>query len=783
MTDSIDLQYRKQTELESSKTGTGWSQWGLAICKVIFIDYENHTATLQGLAGSVGGENKDQFPAPITYPGGGTRSFLGMMPCVGDFCVVGWISSNSSGQASARRPLILNWFPPPPGLAHDWLPAQEFEHGEGMDTYGARMLVKGSADRARFKLRHMEPGNIVASSSQGADLVLDESARLTNRRGNEIVLRDQDQSMVLRSVAQHTATSGTRIYAGPAQRDANILPKEVFSDGKDYETVNLEDYMSAVSNSEFWGTLEDSVGVKKLDTLHPALPFRRNKSGESIFSAHVGNVPIGKLDPFKFLAAGGFIDGEGRAKGIRKDFSYYGGKSFFRPSLPPPAEGGEVVKEVDGATDVRFGMLPEFRVEVEHKADGTLPVTEQTEGFDAERLPSGEGNASIPLAELVLGSVIGNNVYGEPELYGKPISARLDGPVGRLESGLKKPIGDHAAALLRVNPTDTTKASTWIAVRKDGKVIASLANGLEMFVKNGYKFATASPLELGSSEETAVRAGTQLTLESQNSCVVIEGAKPTAEGSSMNLLSNAEESQAKDGPAVHVRAKQGNVKIESGRNVDFTTQSKFRFTDAKGFVTEVKDQLVLNSGSKMSLSGGAVEEMSTKTTTRTHSGGNPLDGPCLKVSIPCNPATGAVAPQLVQDDYFMLMGSCLRKHVLGDKTEIMGTGMKTEVLAAGVHTATVGPNSIVHTPGGYVNTVAVGAIVQTAAAGAISQVASVGISSTTSGVNTAVAASHVVTAPGNASAPGFAITSGSLCPVSGRPLLICTNFAAGTLIA
>ena len=134
MQSNLDLQYKKELELESSKTGTGWSQWGLAIGKVMYVDYEVHTVTLMMLTGNP--ENKPLAPFPITYAGGGRRSFLGIMPCVGDYCVVGWISSNSSGKSSAKRPIILSWFPPPPGLARDWMCAQEFEHGEGMDTVG-----------------------------------------------------------------------------------------------------------------------------------------------------------------------------------------------------------------------------------------------------------------------------------------------------------------------------------------------------------------------------------------------------------------------------------------------------------------------------------------------------------------------------------------------------------------------------------------------------------------------------------------------------------------------
>ena len=102
---------------------------------------------------------------------------MGAMPMVGDFCVVGWASANSENTASGKFPRILAYFPPPMWMARDWLPAQDFSqeempHGlEGVDRY-----VEGLAGRVRFKLRHAEPGNIVMSSAQGADLVLDDDA-------------------------------------------------------------------------------------------------------------------------------------------------------------------------------------------------------------------------------------------------------------------------------------------------------------------------------------------------------------------------------------------------------------------------------------------------------------------------------------------------------------------------------------------------------------------------------------------------------------------------------
>jgi hypothetical protein len=779
--DLLDIFFRKESEHESQKTGTGWSQWGLSIHKVVFVNYENHTCKLQGIQGSVGSEQRvSEVPVLITYPGGGTRSFLGVMPSIGDFCVVGWISAGSSGQASAKRPMILNWFPPAPGLAREWLSAQEYEHGEGMDTYGMRKHVEGAADRHRFKLRHMEPGHVVASSAQGSDMILDDSVRLTNRRGNEILLREQDQHLVTRSVVSHMATAGTRVYFGPIQRDTNLLPAEVFSDGINYETTDLANYLNGVLD---W---DEALGVRTPETLWPATPFRRTDEGMSLFESWTGT-DLEDLDPFNFLSDGGFIGaGMGENMDVRKfeDHSYYGGKSFFRFAIENAVIGKTPTGLVeDAASDTELTQYPEFRVEVEQETDATLPVTEQTDGFDADRLPDGYGNSVPPLAEFVLGTVVGNDFYGSPDLYGKPIAPKIDGKTVVLDNGEKKPLSDHAAFLLKVQPTDLKQSSTWVSVRKDGKVIASLANGLELFVKNGYKFMTASPLNLGSSEETVLSAGGELSLKSLTKNVVIEGASPSNEGTAMDLESKAERDQSKDAPSVHIRAKKGSVKIEAETKLDIKTP-EIRMEDGKALSVEMKDHINLNSGSKLTYTGGSVEEGSLKTCTRTHSGGNPLDGPCLKVSIPCNPATGAVAPQLVQDDYFLLMGSVMRKHLLGDKTEIMGTGMKTEVLGAGVHTSIVSANSVVHSAAGFIVTAATGAIVQTAASGAISQTASVAFNTTTAGVHVAVAAGgHIIQAPANASAPGFAVTSGSLCPISGRPLLLSTNCAMGTLIA
>tara|TARA_X000000950_G_C13916530_1_gene661301 strand:- start:4673 stop:7036 length:2364 start_codon:yes stop_codon:yes gene_type:complete len=775
---NIDLQYTKELELDSAKTGTGWSQWGLAIGKVLYVDYEFHTVRLQMLTGNP--ENKPIAPLPLTYAGGGRRSFLGIMPSIGDYCVVGWISSNSTGRASAKRPMILSWFPPPPGMARDWYSAQEFGHGEGMDTLQMRKQLGGAAVRTRFKLRHMEPGMVVASSAQGSDLVLDESATLVNRRGNEVRLRDQDQTLITRSVATHMAMSGARVYAGPVQRDKNILPKEMFDDKSNFYTTDISNY----PETSMAGGWDKQYGKNEENHLQPAAVFRRNEDNQNIFVVS-GGLPWQNLDPFNFLYFGGFIGSDGDNSNVNLKPSYYGGRSFHRVGILQGATSLPTQGEYDAANVATGKAVTEFRVEVEQEADLTLPVTEGTDGLDADKLPSTKGSGVMPMVEFVLGSVVGNDFYNEPDTYGKPIVPSINNGIGYLDAAKNNKISEHAASLFRVNPTVQTESPTWISVRKDGKVIANLSNGLEVFVKNGYKFSTASPLDFESSEisrlrSTGVDGGVEVVAD--KAAVTIVGMKPKKGTSQMDALSEAEESQAKDAPAVHIQSPSSSTTVEAGSNINLTAQGKVKVKDAKGLDVEVKDKINLISGSKMTSSAGQVETMSAKTWTQTHSGGNPLDGPCRSISIPCNPATGAVAYPLTQDEYFMLMGSEKKTVTMGNRLANRGVGNDIEIIGLGFRQEMVGANQTMHSAGGYQITQATGVVAMTAAAGAISSTASVAINSTTSGANVSVASVHTVSSPGNAAAPGGVVTMASRCPITGIPLGALTNCATGLML-
>jgi len=301
--------------------------------------------------------NVDFTNVPITFPGAGARHFFGAMPEVGDLCLVGQQPAESG---RSKRPVILGWYVPSTRAGYDWLNVRSHAPDELDLTPKQKQALDGIAFERRHKLRQMEPGNVVASSSQGADLLLTESATLTNRRGNEVILRDQDQALVVRSLQQFHAGAGFRTYSGMVQRDANLLPTQVVKDSVDWTSdrqVNGEGAPLDVSELDE----NDDAGS-------PQYP--------SVFS---GLITTEATDPTEVLRRGLFLDLDGNflVDPSNDGASVYGGKKVIR-----------VAADLSGNATARPGVetFSEYRVEVSHTSTGVLPVTEQTDGIDIDRL-------------------------------------------------------------------------------------------------------------------------------------------------------------------------------------------------------------------------------------------------------------------------------------------------------------------------------------------------------------------------------------------------------------
>jgi len=436
------------------------------------------------------------------------------------------------------------------------MPADEFDPG-----HGERKYWEGSFDRVRHKLRHLQPGNIVGSSAQGADLVLDEGVTLSNRRGNEFKLRDQDQAAILRALQQFTALAGARIYAGMVQRDATFLPTKVVSDGKLWD-----DGLQAAAGLP----LPDSVLPPDPDAprgyLTPSANLHRSRDGQDLTRSLLPVNPY--LDPYQFLKRGGFLNEFGYVVDDKHQAdAVYGGKPLFRVS----SQGTS-----NAVTSPDMATLTEYRLEVTHTSDGRLPVTDQTDMFDAERLPGQDAGQSpnVPFIEWVLGSVVGNDPFsqdGRPK-YGLPMVARVfDGstPSPRLEAARlalvggganPTPMAEQAATLFRLTPPGGGD-TTFVSYNKKGQLRASIGGdpegiAAEVFLNGGLKLGILGGMQLFLAGETSFGTSGKATMSvgSEKGGVRIFG------GGSMQGTESAQESLigtdggAGDSPAVDIEA-------------------------------------------------------------------------------------------------------------------------------------------------------------------------------------------------------------------------------------
>ena len=474
----------------------------LSVARVTGIDYEEMLVSVRT---AIGAKDVERVPIPLTFPGAGNRHFFGAMPEVGDYCVVGWMPQESSDPQGTKTPVILSWVVPGVWPGRDWVTTSPFEEGEfPMHSKRERDMIKGLADRIRHKLKGMNPGNIVASSSQGSDLVLSESVTLANRRGNEIILRDQDQAMVFRSLQQFHALAGARVYAGMVQRDALLLQPIMVSDGKEWDPPRLTSAGKELREDQL---LAHPTMVKGV--LYPATPFIRMETAAGLGPALLK--AEGRIDPYEFLKNGGFLDKHGVVvDGDRFDpDAYYGGKPLYRVSSG--------LDGANAALDAKAQTLTEWRIEVAHTSDGRLPVTEQTDMFDADRVaPAGLGSpaksANGAFIEFVMGSVVGNDPWSATgrTQYGLPLVPQVfagDSPQPRMETIRLKtskqkatPLALHAATLFRITPL-VGGAQTWWSVNKSGQFKAAIAgsakdNSVEVSMKGGMKLHVGGQLKL-----------------------------------------------------------------------------------------------------------------------------------------------------------------------------------------------------------------------------------------------------------------------------------------------
>jgi len=782
---------------------TGLSAWSLIVCEVMYVDWEAQRVTLRPQSGTR--EDKPfEATTPLTFPGAGRRHFLGAMPMVGDFCLVGWVSGNSKGDAGSRLPVILTWFPPPWWMGRDWVPGSDMAPGEGLSTPKERDKWSGVMGRVRFKLRHMEPGHIVASSGQGADLILDEGVTLANRRGNEIRLRDQDQSFIVRSVNQFHAMAGARVYGGPIRREASLLPTQMFSDGEWWDQPNQYVGPLATPSGFITPDVLDDAPWEKND-MTPGEIFQResgtDEDGESEYEEAFGTTFPGHVDPYTFLTWGPFCDDMGslnKGNHLHAGREVYGGKVMYRvglraasPGQPPTGVLNTTAPGRGKALDDK--ALCEYRIEVTHDSNGVLPVTEQTDGFDADRLPlSDADNAkspNTPFIEAVYGSVIGNDPFGDDKLYGLPlVPVVFEGSSASpsIVSGIGKPVGDHAASMFRMK-SPTGGGTTWWSVTKSG-VLKSFLGG----AGDSVEVSAAGKIRIQSAGVELVGGGISMTgtgsssgspwsvdMSAPSGAIKIYAGGQTTEGR-VGRRSEGTSSEA-DSPSLSLGAKE-NILIECDRKVSIHA-AELDLTRTQKVTMGSLNSLEFSSGDKLAQSAACHSVTTTKTSVDTHSGGNVMDGPAKEVKITTNPGTTAV-PFTVQMDQSIQIGDWNRNIDMGDNTRVCKVGDQNLHAWSGkvMMASLMGGNSVKVSTSGMSTLLGVGNASTTAAIGSVSSVGLTGVSLLALGGPISIRSTSAVTISAPGAAPGPVTTGGTRCTITGIPYLALTNCQSGVLV-
>ena len=760
----VEEQRQKSTiEAKQAESGRGWAAMSLCIASIIEIHWEEMKCTLEILQGQ-GDRDRALTGVELLMPSMGNRHFMGGIPEIGDQCVVGWFAHDTRAGTSGKTPAILAWWPTSPWVRHDWHMTQGFEPSEDvLESNKQRKILQNFYHRIRHKMRHFSPGNIGASSSQGSDMVLDESVLLSNRRANEIIIRDQDQAIIMRSLQQFHAMSGARVYAGMVQRDARTLPKEMFSDGIKWDSEVQVDEEGKPYNP-FNASSDSFTNPIETGLLQPHPLFERKdvtQTGNQVDGKRknfTGSLPKG-LDPYVFLYNASLIDEEGYGF-TDEDNTIYGGKSILRVGT----------KYKDNAFS-NGSAFTEYRIEMNHTADGSLPVTEQTEGFDSDRasVVAGETNKP-PFIEWVLGTPVGNDAFSTKgiEGYGLPIVPTIDNLEYATEA---TPFSNHAATLLRVSPVVPDVTDSFVSFTKGGKFRAKVSSpapdAFESTVEGGATLnvikdlnLVAENIALASVYGTEVNTGTfKVEAVGSSDAEELDGDEPSASV----IIKGSKRISIQSDTAISFKAP----------IVDFSQVGRVRLGST--------DQMEFNTGASMVQTANAIKQSSMGQHETVCGGpldGNPLSGPARKVTVTASIATGAAGTPT--DSYTNAFGGREELYIgPATNTKTLTVGTETKTITAGSDQVVVGTTTQVIDPTGTKFLAPAGSVVATAGT-VIAMTANV-VSLRGNASVTISGASVVLGSPGGAVGPIvcgsdihpiLGIPFASFCPPRGQNLAI-----------
>lgn len=759
---------RSKKTLRKKRAGGSGDEYPLRVAKITRVDNKKMTCSLFCLTG-----NEDSYDdVAITFPGAGGRSFLGVMPEVQDLCVVGFSPAESG---ATRVPYIVGWLIASAAAGYDWVVSSALAEEKLNLTPALKEALSGSYGRRRIKLRQMEGGNLVGSSSQGSDLVLNESVLLANRRGNEILLRDSDQALVTRTLQTFHAGAGVRVYSGMIQRDAGLLPTQIFGDGTVWDGERQVDEEGNPITSSGLDFNSDLI---------------RGYTPNGVFSKE--DLEMGYADPSAFMMRGLFIDEQGKMyDNLNSSDAVYGGKPIYRVSVD-----GE-----NGVLTPGTRVFSEYRIEVAHTSDGTLPVTEQTDGVDIDRMlptaptANSDGGGDInplnrspneSMASLVLGTAVGNDPYWDRDAYGVPLVPQVFDQNGIFSPAIRGALpgedpSEHAAFLVRVrNPYDAKAPEAFMGITKGG-TLRSYFPGVGSSSHQEY-YRTGKVARVGA-DDTGLSFGVQadglisLVNTGRGRPQDNLGVEMSSYGGAVYIYAGAAQSSSVGDALI----------MQSAKSAVLSAVDTVRLTGQTVTVTDA-DTVDVTANSLISLSTGDTLQVSAKSwglnvsgnATETFGGPKnalPTNGPLRTTKFVGTPLTGAIGG--VVDEYSIRFGNRDESIAVGGHYASVLVGAYSVDVLNGVPinipgseiSLNYGPplagNSLSLSPFGASVVASFGVAKVQARLGSTSITAGGAVS--IAGLRTSIASPFVQVTVGALLRGGGVMTDGCLDPLTGRP--------------
>lgn len=364
---------------------------------IIHVDIETMVCSLAIDFGAA----KEWHDVPLPAPAGsGPRSWAGCIPEPGTKVLVQWKQFGNRN----FQPYIVGF------MTAGTFPARHYEPYSTCDPQEAREALEAVPELAddprynlgiiRLKARKAYSGDFIASSSSGADFLLDRNATIQNRAGNEFRLRDSDQTAVLQTINEFTSSAAGYYRRGLIRRNAfNLLP----------------DLMLSVPDRT-----PGMIGDKLIDEVLSEKNVTIENSNPSEWNA----VLVDQIDPsstaFETLKNFGFVDESGKVIDTIT-------KSQTDPIYPfvIVPDGRRQSYAVAGVQDLKYDETDECYVEdradIFHTSNAVMSVTEEGDGIQIDN-PS-----SRIFIEDVKGTVVGNDPFsdGGRELYKRILSIKM----------------------------------------------------------------------------------------------------------------------------------------------------------------------------------------------------------------------------------------------------------------------------------------------------------------------------------------------------------------------